>query len=262
MFGDEKGLIFHGGIEMISSERRMYIMNQLSKKGVVNLKEIARELNISEITVRRDFEKLEQAGKLKRVQGGAALENVLDNAELTMKEKQTLHAREKAAVANHVAGFVKDGDCIFIDGGTSMIPVVAGLHNMKVNIVTYNDLAIRSLINSTASIIVIGGLYLPHYGMNVGPMAQEQLKQFHFNIGFFGCAGIDVSTGYSYTTDMESLLIKKIAMENCRYKVLLIDSSKMNQRSFLKFEELSAFDKIVCNDTGDTGIILGNLELV
>ena len=58
---------------MIASERKLYIMNCLNEKGIINLKEIARELAISEITVRRDFEKLEKEGKLKRVQGGAAL---------------------------------------------------------------------------------------------------------------------------------------------------------------------------------------------
>ena len=72
---------------MIASERKLYIMNRLNEKGIINLKEIARELAISEITVRRDFEKLEKEGKLKRVQGGAALEEVLEDAELTMKER-------------------------------------------------------------------------------------------------------------------------------------------------------------------------------
>jgi len=247
---------------MIASERRMYIMKRLGKNGIVNLKEIALELNISEITVRRDFEKLEQAGKLKRVQGGATLENVLDDAEMTMKEKQTLNAKAKEIVAKYVVNYVKEGDCIFVDGGTSMIPVIDCLYNKNVTIVTYNDLAIRRLVNPVATIIVIGGRYLPHYGMNVGPIAQEQLKQFHFNIGLFGCSGIDLSQGYSYATDLESLLMKRIALENCDFSALLIDSSKMNQRSFLKFVEIAAFDKIICNDTGENNNLPDNLEMV
>ena len=76
---------------MIASERRMYIMKVLNEKGIANLKEITNELNISEATVRRDFEKLEKDGKLKRVLGGATLTDDLlyssDSVELTMKEK-------------------------------------------------------------------------------------------------------------------------------------------------------------------------------
>ena len=56
---------------MIASERRRYILNALNLRGVISLKDTARELGVAEITVRRDFEKLESEGKLKRVQGGA-----------------------------------------------------------------------------------------------------------------------------------------------------------------------------------------------
>ena len=58
---------------MLASERTRYIMSQLNKKGIINLKDVAHDLEISEATVRRDFEKLENEGRLKRVTGGAAL---------------------------------------------------------------------------------------------------------------------------------------------------------------------------------------------
>ena len=58
---------------MIALERKRYILNALKEKGIINLREIAKELNMAEITIRRDFEKLEAEGKLKRVQGGATI---------------------------------------------------------------------------------------------------------------------------------------------------------------------------------------------
>ena len=104
---------------MIASERRLYIRRSLEEKGIISLKEIARELNIAEITVRRDFEKMEEDGLLKRVQGGAMLEDVTETAELTMERKGTINNAAKAIVAEYAAGLVKNGDCVFIDAGTS-----------------------------------------------------------------------------------------------------------------------------------------------
>lgn len=77
---------------MLASERTRYIISQLNKKGIINLKDVAKELGISEATVRRDFEKLENEGKLKRVTGGAKLNDSVEessnDAELTMRAKK------------------------------------------------------------------------------------------------------------------------------------------------------------------------------
>ena len=62
-----------GGHRVLASERTRYIISQLNEKGIINLKDVAKELGISEATVRRDFEKLENEGRLKRVTGGAKL---------------------------------------------------------------------------------------------------------------------------------------------------------------------------------------------
>ena len=237
---------------MIASERKMYIMKCLNEKSIINLKEIAKELNIAEITVRRDFEKLEQEGKLKRVLGGAALEGVLDDAELTMNEKTTLNTDEKIKVAQFAAQFVKDGDCVFIDAGTTMTPLGKILAKKKIQIVTYNNLIIRNISNPVADIFLIGGKYLYYYAMNAGPVAQENLKQFNFDISFLGCNGLDLEKKLVFTTEMESLLMKKIALENSDKKYLLLDSSKFRKRGFLKFTEMGSFTAIICNNDGET----------
>ncbi len=232
---------------MLASERRVYIMECLNKKSIVSLKEISTELGISEITVRRDFEKLEAAGKLKRVQGGAALEGYLDNAEMTMKEKAAVNLNAKRRVAKQAAEYVQDGDCVFLDGGTSIAPIIDYLVERKITIVTYNELVLRKLVNPVATIHVIGGIFLPHYVMNVGPEAQEALKRYHFDVGFFGCSGMVLNSDMTYITDLESLHMKRIALENCERKYLLIDASKFNRPSYLKFTEISAFDRVICD---------------
>ena len=247
---------------MIASERKLYIMNRLNEKGIINLKEIARELAISEITVRRDFEKLEKEGKLKRVQGGAALEEVLEDAELTMKERISINMDEKRTVARYAAGLVEDGDCIFIDAGTSMVPLAEQLIGKRIRLVTCNELVLRKVTNPVAEIIIVGGKFLPYYSMTVGPIAQDVLKQFHFNFSFIGCTGIDALQGVVYTTEMESMLIKRIALENTDKGVLLLDDSKLQMRGFLKFAEIADFSTVVCNGSPPEGELPDNMIFV
>lgn len=108
---------------MIASERRKVILNSLNSRGIISLKDMATELGVAEITVRRDVEKLEQEGKLKRVQGGAASLEESDGAELTMQKRTTIHSQEKMMVAQYAAELVQDGESVFLDGGTTMVPL-------------------------------------------------------------------------------------------------------------------------------------------
>jgi DeoR/GlpR family transcriptional regulator of sugar metabolism len=238
-------------MKIIASERKRHILKRLNELGIINLKDIAKELKISEITVRRDFEKLEAEGKLKRVPGGATLEEDIneenDRAELTMKEKRMLNKEEKELIAKHAAALVKDDECVFIDAGTSMLPLMRILEQRKIKIVTYNQLLIHSMRRPAAEIFIIGGQYQPDYCMSVGPVAQDVLKQFYFDKVFIGCSGVDLKQQTVFTTEMESLLMKRIALENAAESYLLLDSSKLGRRSYLKMTEVSDFTKIICN---------------
>lgn len=253
---------------MIASERRRHIIKVLNEKGIVNLKDIATQLNISEATVRRDFEKLEKDGRLKRVLGGATLVDNLfyssDSAELTMKEKMlsNINMDKKNQVAKYASQYVKDGDCVFIDGGTTLVPLIDYLACKKIKIVTYNHLIISKIKNPIAEIFIVGGVYLPYYSMSVGPIAQDVLMHFHFDHAFIGCAGIDLSENIAYTTEIESLTMKNIAMKNTKHSYLLIDSTKFEARGFYKFNSLDSFDYVICNNFSNDDNFPKNFILV
>ncbi len=236
---------------MIASERRLYIRRKLAEKGIINLKEIAHELGIAEITVRRDFEKMEENGLLKRVQGGAMLEDMSDIAELTMKRKGNINNTAKGKVAEYAARFVKNGDCVFIDAGTSVAHMVEYLAQKRINIVTYNELVVQKLAKPIlADVYVVGGKYVPGFSMFAGTVAQEALKAYHFDHAFMGCTSVDVTDYTAYATDAESLAMKKIAMENAQRRHLLIDVTKLERRAFLRFTSTADFETVICNQDG------------
>jgi DeoR/GlpR family transcriptional regulator of sugar metabolism len=247
---------------MIASERRKYIMQALNARGVISLKDTAKELGVAEITVRRDFEKMEAEGKLKRVQGGATSLEDPDGAELTMTQKMPMHMEGKELVAKHAAALVKDGDCVFIDGGTTMLPLASLLMRSNIRIITYNTMILKKVQKPTAKIFLIGGEYMPHYGMNVGSMAQDMLKMFYFDKAFFGCAGIDLSQQLVYTTETESLQMKRIAMAHSNQNILLADKHKFTSKGFLRMGNTDQFDSILCESFETDIEVPSNVRMV
>lgn len=251
---------------MIASERSLYILRAIHERGVINLKEVAVELGTSEATIRRDLEKLERAGKLTRVQGGATSngggEESGDMNELAMRSKMQINHAEKLAVAAEAAKNVQDGDTVFLDCGTSIAPLGAILMRRKVRIVTYSTLLLSQVKMPKAELVMLGGSYDPHHSIFTGTMAEQMLHSFRFEHAFIGCYGVSLTEGKCYDLDMASTNIKLIGMENAVHRYLLLDDSKLEKRGFYGFADLAAFDQVYCTRPQQPMDLPGNFALV
>ena len=251
---------------MIASERSLYILRAIHERGVINLKEVAVELGTSEATIRRDLEKLERAGKLTRVQGGATSngggEETADMGELAMRSKMQINHAEKLAVAAEAAKNVQDGDTVFLDCGTSIAPLGAILLRRKVRIVTYSTLLLSQVKMPKAELVMLGGVYDPHHSIFTGTMAEQMLRSFRFEHAFIGCYGVSLAEGKCYDLDMASTNIKLIGAENAVHRYLLLDGSKLEKRGFYGFADLTAFDHVYCTRPAETAELPENFVLV
>lgn len=236
---------------MLSTERKIFLLNRLERDGTIHVKEIANELNISETTIRRDLVELEEEKRVTRVYGGAVkigLDNILtEMAEPSMIDRMNINYDAKANICKKASELVQDGECIFLDGGTSLVPMIDFLANRPVKIVTHNHMIVQRLNKPVAQIIVIGGDYNVKYKMSEGPSAENALRVYNFDKAFIGCAGLDLTSQQTYTAEMGTREIKKIAMNNSNHNYLLIDDSKLSVKGFCKFTKTAAFDKIFCN---------------
>lgn len=235
---------------MIASERRLFILQAINDKGVINLKDIARELQTSEATVRRDLEKLEGEGKLVRVQGGATVqagaESLISSVKLTMNTKAGIRHAEKAAVAKAAAAQVQDGESVFLDCGTSIAPVADWLLPRPVRIVTYSTLVLKRP-GPKNNVILVGGEYSESHGMLTGALAEQMLKQFHFDHAFIGCYGVSLSEGKCFQRDVASTNMKRIGIAKSSQSYLLLDDSKLEKHGLFSFAQMSDFDRVFCN---------------
>ena len=249
---------------MIASARSVYILRRLNEAGIVDYKSIASELGVSEATVRRDFEKLEAQGKLRRVESGAMRSEGVDtdlDVELSIRAKNNVNTQEKLRVARAAAEVVQHGECVFLDMGTSIAPLAPILLAKPIRIVTCSNVVLQRVTpESRAEVFVLGGRLVPADQMIVGPMTESDLKNFGFHRAFIGCMGLDVANNNVYATDMECVRLKQVAIQNAECSYLLADQSKLSKVGLFRVTGLDSFEKVFLNGPKPEGDFPGNLE--
>ena len=203
---------------MLTEKRYEIILSLLKEKGLIKVTELMDSTNTSESTIRRDLCTLESKGLLQRIHGGAKSINYTSK-ELSFKEKSTKNIHEKNILAKYAASLIEDGECIFLDAGTSTYEIIKYLRN--------NDIRCY----------MIGGNVKLNTKAIVGSHAIKCLNKFRFDKCFIGTNGIDLKAGFT-TPDCEEASIKSCAIDNSKISFVLADNSKFNEISFVKFSEL------------------------
>lgn len=234
---------------MLADKRYERIVEITEKQGFVKTKELADLLRVSETTIRRDVEELDSRRRLIRVHGGA---KSLAKGSLTtsedeplMRDRVTFHAPEKEAIARRAADMVNDGDCVFLDGGTTILPMVPFLKDKKITIVTHSALVVEQFHGGNARLFVLPGDYDTYFSMFTGPVTNTILSRFHFDLCFIGCLGVNVQEGTVLASETVTPAIKRQAMEQANRRILMADSSKMNIRAFYTMADIPEFDLVI-----------------
>lgn len=221
---------------MLSEKRHEIILNLLKLKGFVNLNELLESTESSESTIRRDLSYLESINLLKRVHGGAkSLDNV--SKELSYNEKSSKSIHEKRAIAKYAASLIEDGDCIFIDAGTTTYELIDYLENKDILVVSNGLSHIDTLIQKNIKCYIIGGNVKISTKAITGCDALMCLSKFRFDKCFIGANGVHPTYGLT-TPDNDEAIIKNCAIKNSRKSYLLVDDSKFGEISTIKFADI------------------------
>ncbi|KHF41354.1 DeoR/GlpR family DNA-binding transcription regulator [Halalkalibacter okhensis] len=234
---------------MLTIERHEKILSMLKERVTVKMQELVDETDASESTIRRDLTDLEKAKKLKRIHGGATLlQKKLD--EPTVAEKTIKNSQEKKKIAEKAASFVDDGDCIFLDAGTSTVEMIPFLAGKEVVVVTNGLSNIGMLIDLQIQTHVVGGYVKEGTRAFVGRSAIQTLESFRFDKAFIGVNGVSIQDGYT-TPDPEEAFIKESAMKRSRQSYILADHSKFGEVSFSKFSNVEEAILVTSEKIGD-----------
>ena len=212
--------------------RHRLILETVGERDAVTLEELIAATGASPSTVRRDVRRLEQAGQLVSLRGGAVR---LDDRpiELPASAKSLINKAEKDAIAREAASLVNDGDTVYLDSGTTATLITGHLRGARVHIITSNPQLFGLVLGPRIDVTVLGGDYLPEISSIAGPMTDRMLGELFFDKAFIGANGVSEAAGVT-TFDSREANKKRIAHEHSRETFVLADSSKLNQVSLCR----------------------------
>lgn len=221
---------------MLTVERQRLIRELLKQQDIVTMQELIEITNASESTIRRDLIQLEKAKVLKRIHGGAArLQGKL--VEPSVSEKSSKNLSSKKALASFAANLIEDGDCIYLDAGTTVYEMIPYLQAKQVVVVTNSAYHLDLLIENNIKTYLIGGAIKHQTKAMVGQGAVISLEQYRFDKCFIGANGVHLEYGYT-TPDPEEAMIKMTAIRLAQEAYVLVDDSKFNEVFFAKIADL------------------------
>jgi DeoR family transcriptional regulator of aga operon len=232
-------------------ERRKSILTQIKDAGQVLVKDLSKEFEVSEVTIRNDLEQLEKKNMLIRARGGAIKIEGSVGIDYKLSDKDKLNSEEKARIGKKAAQMINEHDTIIIDSGTTTMEVARNLgHLNDINVICNALNIIGHLIQLKNLNLIIPGGYLRKNSLSlVGPLAEKNLQNLYVDKVFIGVDGFDTKHGI-YTPNIEEAYFNEIMIKISKEVIVVCDSSKFLRRSLAY---ICSIEKIHCVIT-DSGI--------
>lgn len=211
---------------MYKNTRDEEILQLIHNAGYMSIRDLAEKTYTSQSTIRRDLERLEGEGLIRRRHGGAESLILLRPPQIIRRQH---NPAEKQAIAKKAADLVAPGSTIFIDVSTTvqyMIPYLAGVDQLTVY-TNGADTAMR-LTASRIRTISTGGELFAESMAYVGPVAADAIRNTYFDAMFFSCAGFDDQV-ISDWSEPESIF-RRVVLDQSKKRYFLADHSKRGKR--------------------------------
>ena len=228
---------------MIKKKRHNSIMEVLIKQGSVSVNELAEQLNVSTVTIRKDLNELEQANRLYRSHGKAIHLN-------PFTINRSVNEKQKDAIGREAAKLIDRDDSIIIASGTTVHALARNIKPIHRLTVVTASLQVSVILSQDEGndIIQLGG-NVRHSSLSVvGQYSKTLLENCSFSKLFIGVDGIDFNYGFT-TTDMREAELNQQMMRASQKVIVLADSSKFGKRGFAKIGDIEDIDMII-TDSG------------
>ncbi len=236
---------------MLARQRQALILDRVRQAGAVRVADLVRELEVSDMTVRRDLEVLHEQGLLEKVHGGATAPSNLASYEPAFITKSGLQQGEKAAIAAEAAKLVEPGMALALSAGTTTYALAELIGAVPGITVVTNSLQVSEVLNRTRrtdqTVILTGGVRTPSEAL-VGPFAVAQLRSVHLDIVFMGVHGMDEKAGFTCPNLMEADTDRAL-IEAGRRLVVVADHSKWGIVGIASIARLDQADVLI-TDSG------------
>jgi len=230
-------------IVMIANERRGQLLELVRQRGFASLGDLTSEMGVSESTIRRDLDYLEENGSAKRTHGGVFYTG--PSPQLPHFQcRHEMQLDKKHQIADCAAELIEDGDVVLLDGGSTTYELAQRLVHRQIQVVT-NSLPVANLFTSSEStdLIFIGGYIHLRTGVSLGPYANEMLTTLNVRRAVLSVAGVS-ERGYFNSNLL--LVETERAMTACADEtIILAVSTKFGRQSLARLCGLGEVDAVV-----------------
>ncbi|WP_416147435.1 DeoR/GlpR family DNA-binding transcription regulator [Salipaludibacillus sp. HK11] len=233
--------------ESKTARRHKKIISLLHKERKVKVTSLSAELNVTEETIRRDLESLENENMLIRVRGGAISKQPM-GSETPLLEREKNNLVEKQALANEALQIIEEGEIIAIDASTTSLQLARVLPNFPLTVIT-NSIHVAVELSQKEQIkVILSGGYLRTESMSlVGVSSDKIINDYHIDKYFISCTGIHHDWGVSDSHELQGQTKGRIA-ELSEKIIVLADHSKFNHRSLLRWLMIDQIHTLITSD--------------
>jgi len=234
-----------GATKSATLDRRAKILALLESEGKVEIRELNKLFNVSEVSIRNDLAQLEKKNLLVRARGGA-MKFQRVGVDYTVNFKAGLHSAEKQAIGKKAAELINEGETIILDSGTTTLEIAKRLSVFNDLTVITNSLNIAGqLVDSPNVKVIIPGGSLRRNSLSlIGSMAEDNIKKHFCDKSFIAVDGIDTQYGIS-TPNVEEAHLNNIMIDISREVFVVTDSSKFKRKSFAYIAPITKINTVI-----------------
>jgi DeoR family transcriptional regulator of aga operon len=244
---------------MTIAERHKYILDKLNQVGFVSVADLAKDMDVTMVTIRKDLRILEEKGLLYRSHGSATPVSPYVN-DRSVNEKKLVSVEEKMKIAQIALQFIEDEEAIIIGSGTTVVSFASAIpKNKKLTVLTAAMNVTLALIDAPdIEIVQLGGVVRKSSSSVVGHFAEEMMMHFACAKLFLSADGISIDHGLTTSHMMEAHLNSQM-INSVQKRIVLADSSKFGKKAFGKICNLEDID-VVITDSGIPEVYKEKLE--
>lgn len=234
---------------MLAIERRNEILEKLQKEKRVVVSDLSKTYGVSEETIRRDLEKLENDGYVIKSYGGAVL-NENTNIDMPFNVRKNTNVVGKQRIAELVKSMIKEGESLMLDASSTAVFIAKALKEEKKNLTVITnsiEIIIELFDAQDWRVLSTGGLAMEGSLALVGPQTDKMLGSYHVDKAIISCKGFDMENGITDTNELHARN-KKTMLERADCRILAVDSSKFDMTSFTEISELKGVSMIITDE--------------
>lgn len=239
---------------MLAIDRHRRILELLQASGSIRTVELASTLGVTDETVRKDFEVLEQRGELIRIHGGVTRPD-RTREELPLTERQLIRREEKTQIARLAAARIRPNETIFLDASSTTLTVTQFLPDVPLTILTNAHNVFTALEGRpNLDLICTGGLFDSRSRSYIGLLAETALRRYNIHRMFFSGNGLHLERGISESNSRQAAFKERV-IANAEDVVFLADHTKFDRKAAFFFADLKDVNCVITDSAADAGFI-------